>query len=147
MFLINCPYCGEREQEEFSCGGEAHISRPKNPSELTDDQWADYLFMRKNIKGVQFERWNHSNGCRRWFNVVRNTATDEILKVYNMGEVPPNINGDNPNTDVPIIPAGLAACCCGCCPGGPFPSGNTCIPGALLFSAMVTIVVNVLLLL
>ena len=54
--------------------------------------------MRKNIKGIQFERWNHSNGCRRWFNVARNTATDEILKVYNMGEVPPNINGDNPNT-------------------------------------------------
>ena len=84
MFLINCPYCGERDQSEFSCGGEAHIVRPKNPPDLTDDQWADYLFMRKNIKGVQFERWNHSNGCRQWFNVARNTATDEILKIYNM---------------------------------------------------------------
>ena len=47
MFLINCPYCGERDQSEFSCGGEAHIVRPKNPPDLTDDQWADYLFMRK----------------------------------------------------------------------------------------------------
>ena len=37
MFLINCPYCGEREQVEFNCGGEAHIERPKNPSDLTDD--------------------------------------------------------------------------------------------------------------
>ena len=83
MYLINCPYCGERDQSEFSCGGEAHISRPKNPPDLTDDQWADYLFMRKNIKGIQCERWNHSNGCRQWFNVVRNTATDEILKIYN----------------------------------------------------------------
>ena len=51
MLLINCPYCGEREQEEFSCGGEAHIERPKNPPELSDDQWADYLFLRQNIKG------------------------------------------------------------------------------------------------
>ena len=25
------------------------------------------LFMRKNIKGVQFERWNHAHGCRKWF--------------------------------------------------------------------------------
>ena len=25
MFIINCPYCGERDQTEFSCGGEAHI--------------------------------------------------------------------------------------------------------------------------
>ena len=98
MFLINCPYCGERNQSEFSCGGEAHIVRPKNPPDLTDDQWADYLFMRKNIKGVQFERWNHSNGCRRWFNVARNTATDEILKIYNMGEQPPHITGIDPQT-------------------------------------------------
>ena len=98
MFLINCPYCGERDQSEFSCGGEAHIVRPKNPPDLTDDQWADYLFMRKNIKGVQFERWNHSNGCRRWFNVARNTATDEILKIYNMRESAQDIQGNNPKT-------------------------------------------------
>ena len=55
MFLINCPYCGERDQSEFSAGGEAHIVRPKQPTELSDDQWAEYLFMRKNIKGVKFE--------------------------------------------------------------------------------------------
>ena len=29
MFLINCPYCGERDQQEFKAGGEAHIERPK----------------------------------------------------------------------------------------------------------------------
>jgi ferrochelatase len=39
MFIINCPYCGEREQSEFKAGGEAHIIRPKQPSELSDDQW------------------------------------------------------------------------------------------------------------
>ncbi len=39
MFLINCPYCGERDQSEFSAGGEAHIVRPKQPTELSDDQW------------------------------------------------------------------------------------------------------------
>jgi len=50
MFLINCPYCGEREQSEFKAGGEAHIVRPKQPTELSDDEWAEYLFMRKNIK-------------------------------------------------------------------------------------------------
>ena len=59
MFIINCPFCGERDQSEFSAGGEAHIIRPKQPTELSDDEWADFLFMRKNIKGIQFERWNH----------------------------------------------------------------------------------------
>jgi len=51
MFLINCPYCGERDQQEFKAGGEAHIERPKQPTELSDDEWAEYLFMRKNING------------------------------------------------------------------------------------------------
>ena len=50
MFIINCPYCGERDQQEFKAGGEAHIERPKQPTELSDDEWAEYLFMRKNIK-------------------------------------------------------------------------------------------------
>ena len=81
MFLINCPYCGERDQAEFSCGGEAHIARPKNPPELSDDQWAEYLFLRKNEKGIHYERWNHEYGCRQWFNLARNTSTDEILAV------------------------------------------------------------------
>ena len=50
MFLINCPYCGERDQQEFKAGGEAHIERPKQPTELSDDEWAEYLFMRKILK-------------------------------------------------------------------------------------------------
>ena len=78
MFLITCPFCGEREQSEFKAGGEAHIERPKQPTELSDDEWAEYLFMRKNIKGIQFERWNHAHGCRKWFNVVRDTSNDKI---------------------------------------------------------------------
>ena len=88
MFIINCPYCGERDQSEFKAGGEAHIERPKQPTELSDDEWAEYLFMRKNIKGVQFERWNHSHGCRKWFNMVRDTSNDEIKLIYKMGEKP-----------------------------------------------------------
>ena len=86
MFIINCPFCGERDQSEFKAGGEAHIERPKQPTELSDDEWAEYLFMRKNIKGVQFERWNHAHGCRKWFNMVRDTSNDEIKVVHKMGE-------------------------------------------------------------
>ena len=32
MLLIPCPFCGEREETEFHCGGEAHIQRPRQPS-------------------------------------------------------------------------------------------------------------------
>ena len=89
MFLIECPFCGPRAEIEFSCGGEGHIARPQNQDALGDAAWADYLFMRKNPKGTQYERWNHARGCRRWFNVARDTVTHEIRAVYRMGETPP----------------------------------------------------------
>ena len=82
MLLIKCPYCGEREQTEFSYHGEAHIARPENPQSLTDEQWADYVFLRKNPKGAHYERWYHAFGCRRFFNMARNTVSGEIYGVY-----------------------------------------------------------------
>jgi sarcosine oxidase, subunit delta len=89
MFQIDCPYCGPRDEIEFSNGGEAHIERPKNPEALSDAEWGDYVFMRSNTKGPYAERWVHSHGCRRWFNVLRDTATNRILAVYKMGETRP----------------------------------------------------------
>jgi len=89
MLLIPCPYCGPRDEVEFHYGGQAHVARPKDPDALTDTQWADYLFMRDNPKGPFRERWVHSAGCRRWFNMVRDTATHRIIAVYRVGEMPP----------------------------------------------------------
>ncbi len=79
MLLIDCPYCGERAETEFSYGGEAGISRPKHPDALSDAEWADYLFMRKNSRGVHQELWNHAAGCRRWFEAERDTVSYQIL--------------------------------------------------------------------
>ena len=89
MFVIKCPYCGERDQTEFSCHGEAHIARPENPETLTDEEWGEYLFIRSNKKGIHYERWTHDHGCRRWFKVMRDTVSDEILATYKMGEEKP----------------------------------------------------------
>ncbi len=89
MLSIACPWCGPRDLREFSYGGEAHIDRPRQPGTLGDDEWADYLFNKSNTKGLFLERWMHAHGCGRWFNVARNTVTDEILGVYKMGERPP----------------------------------------------------------
>ena len=47
--------------------------------------------MRPNTKGVLLERWVHTHGCRRWFNLARDTLTYEILAVYEMGEKPPRV--------------------------------------------------------
>ena len=89
MLLIPCPFCGKREESEFHQGGEAHIERPKNPDKLSDADWANYLFLRDNKKGVHLERWADRHGCRRWFNIARDTATNEIKAVYKIDSKPP----------------------------------------------------------
>ena len=78
MLLIRCPWCGERDETEFSYGGQAGIAYPADPSSLDDEQWAQWLFFRDNPKGAFAERWVHTHGCRRWFDVVRDTVTNEI---------------------------------------------------------------------
>ena len=89
MLLIKCPWCGEREQSEFGYGGEAHIARPAEPAELSDQEWGEYVFFRDNPKGLHRERWVHAFGCRRWFNMVRDTVSGEIHGCYAPGEAPP----------------------------------------------------------
>jgi heterotetrameric sarcosine oxidase delta subunit len=106
MFVINCPWCGERDLSEFAYGGEAHIVRPVRSDEITDAEWAEFVFMRSNPKGVLAERWNHASACRRWFNMLRNTATDDILAVYKMGEKPPKVEARLPATPSGEAPIG-----------------------------------------
>ncbi|MEU2236442.1 sarcosine oxidase subunit delta family protein [Streptomyces vietnamensis] len=89
MLLIPCPWCGPRDEAEFHYGGQAHVPHPEDPAALTDEEWARYLFFRDNPKGPFAERWSHAAGCRRWFNAVRDTATNEILAVYKVGESRP----------------------------------------------------------
>ena len=91
MLLIACPYCGERPEIEFSYGGEAHIARPADPSALTDDQWAEFLYLRANSKGTYAERWRHANGCGRFFNAVRDTVSDFFVVTYKSGEARPDL--------------------------------------------------------
>ena len=88
MLLIDCPYCGPRPEVEFRCGGEAHIARPAQPSDLDDKAWAEFLFIRSNPKGVHAERWIHQHGCQRWFNALRDTLSDAFLETYEMGAKP-----------------------------------------------------------
>ncbi|WP_410540061.1 sarcosine oxidase subunit alpha family protein [Streptomyces sp. KL2] len=89
MLLIPCPWCGLRDEAEFHYGGQAHVSYPQDPASLSDEEWARYLFFRDNPKGPFAERWSHTAGCRRWFNAVRDTATNEVLAVYRTGEERP----------------------------------------------------------
>ncbi|MEL6978182.1 MAG: sarcosine oxidase subunit delta [Pseudomonadota bacterium] len=90
MLMIWCPYCQELLPElEFAYAGEAHITRPEDPSALSDEEWRDFLFIRRNPRGLHYERWRHVHGCGRFFNAVRDTVTDKIIATYPAGEAPP----------------------------------------------------------
>ncbi len=89
MLLIPCPWCGPREEVEFRYGGQAHVAYPADPDAIDDREWSRFVFYRDNPKGRFAERWVHQHGCLRWFNLVRDTATDEIAGSYLIGEERP----------------------------------------------------------
>lgn len=91
MLVIKCPYCEEERAElEFRAAGEAHIARPADIASITDEEFADYFFLRDNPKGLIFERWRHIHGCGRFFNAARDTISDKILLTYKAGEPMPD---------------------------------------------------------
>ncbi len=89
MLIINCPWCGNRPEIEFRYGGEAHIASPADPSALSDQEWAEFLYNRTNPKGRHNERWRHTHGCGRFFNAVRDTVSDFFVATYKPGEPRP----------------------------------------------------------
>jgi sarcosine oxidase subunit delta len=90
MLLLTCPYCGvSGEETEFAPGGEAHLRR-MGPG-ASDDDFAAYLFARKNPRGVHFERWRHAYGCGKWFHVARCTRPLEVF-----GSYPAQVSGPTP---------------------------------------------------
>jgi len=93
MLLIECPYCGERPEPEFVYGGQAHVARPAQPAQVSDEEWTAYLYLRDNTRGVHAERWRHTHGCGRFFNALRDTTTDRFLATYRVGERPPQLPG------------------------------------------------------
>jgi sarcosine oxidase subunit delta len=90
MLIIQCPYCGPRPELEFAYGGQAHIARPADPSKVGDDDWAQFLYLRANTRGVHAERWHHARGCGKFFNALRDTTTDHFVATYRSGDRPPD---------------------------------------------------------
>jgi sarcosine oxidase, subunit delta len=99
MFVLTCPHCQQkREEEEFSYAGEAFIARPASPEIASDEQWGDYLFMRKNPKGWHWEMWNHATGCRKFFAVKRHTVTHRIEGAWTLADARKLYDAEGSNT-------------------------------------------------
>ena len=76
MQTFDCPFCGPRDQSEFTYGREvAAIPALDAPA----PEWQRYVFERDNPCGAHAEWWHHNLGCRQWLVVTRDTLTHAVL--------------------------------------------------------------------
>lgn len=80
---IPCPYCGERDSQEFVYRGDASPRRPEG-----EDGFYDYVYPRDNVIGEMAEHWYHAQGCRNWITVLRHTRTHRIAAATLSRETP-----------------------------------------------------------
>ncbi len=76
---ITCPHCGERGVEEFTYTQDAERTRPTETA--TEAEWAEYIYLRDNLKGPRKEYWYHGAGCHAWLVVERDVSSHDILTV------------------------------------------------------------------
>ena len=86
MKLMTCPLNGARNITEFVYGGE--VKEMPDPNCCSDRDWAGYLFMEENKKGIVREWWMHVPSSY-WFIAERDTATDEITRTCPASEIYP----------------------------------------------------------
>ena len=76
MILVPCPWCGDRNSQEFRYVGQSS-PRP-DPATTTPEEWRHYLYLEENPAGWMTETWYHRAGCRRYFVAARHTVTNEF---------------------------------------------------------------------
>ena len=82
---MHCPLNGPRNIAEFICGGEV-VAEPDGGA-VSDETWADFLFLENNEAGVVREWWMHVPSAY-WFIAERDTRSGEIKKTYAVSEGP-----------------------------------------------------------
>lgn len=79
VIRIECPWCGPRDEIEFSYRGDASVQRPA--PDAAASMFHDYVYARRNPRGWHAEWWHHSHGCRQFLRVVRHTLTHQVHAV------------------------------------------------------------------
>jgi sarcosine oxidase subunit delta len=84
---IPCPFCGERGVHEFTYLGDATVTRPVPSTPDAERQFFEFVYLRDNPAGPHEELWYHSQGCRSWVRVARDTRTHRIESAALVREV------------------------------------------------------------
>ena len=79
MIRICCPFCGTRDQTEFTYEGDATVEYPA--LDASEREWFEAVYLRDNPRGRHTEYWRHAFGCGAFLKVERDTVTHEIHSV------------------------------------------------------------------
>ncbi len=88
MQIFPCPFCGPRDEREFHFAAEAGKTRPDTSGAVSDAEWAGYLHMHRNDKGVVREIWMHTT-CAEVFLLERDSVTMDVLGSTPLRKVAP----------------------------------------------------------
>ncbi len=73
MSQLTCPFCGERDLEEFAyrktVGADSSVNSPVG------------VYTRSNDPSNSVEHWQHVQGCRAWLRVQRNPSTGAVREI------------------------------------------------------------------
>lgn len=78
MKILNCPLNGPRNISEFAFGGEVRDMPTANAGVR---EWAAYVFMENNTRGLVREWWIHIPSSY-WFIAERDTESNEVVRTY-----------------------------------------------------------------
>lgn len=73
---LPCPFCGERDQAEFTYEGDAGARRP--PLDAPAEAWVEAVYLRDQPRGWAEELWRHAHGCGCFLVIRRNNVTHEL---------------------------------------------------------------------
>jgi sarcosine oxidase subunit delta len=77
---IPCPFCGDRDVQEFVYRGDAKPVRSPDGENLFE-----YVYLRDNVAGPMREHWYHAQGCRHWLVLERDTRSHAVLSAVLAG--------------------------------------------------------------
>lgn len=77
MQMFPCPFCGPRDEAEFSFGGEAGKARPEPAGAVSPETWSGFLYLHSNPRGFSREIWLHAS-CGEFFLMERDTGDHAV---------------------------------------------------------------------
>ena len=79
MQTFPCPFCGLRNETEFHFAAEAGKVRPDTTTtQISDEDWARYLYAQKNTRGEVREIWMHLT-CGELFMLERDSVSMDVI--------------------------------------------------------------------